>query len=57
MLATDAPSSYEFCVFDFPGREGCQAAPHSVRSVGVSEDPIKSRIWQGWIAGVSRPHK
>jgi len=55
MLATDTPLSHEFCVFDFPGCEGGEAALHPVRSVGDSQDPIKSKTWQGWIAGASRP--
>jgi len=29
MTAADAPSSYEFCVFDFPGCEGCPKAQHT----------------------------
>jgi hypothetical protein len=39
MTAADAPSGYEFCVFDFPGCEGCPKAQHTVRMVGSSEDP------------------
>ena len=42
MTAADAPSSYEFCVFDFPGCNGCPKALHMVRTVGNSEDLIKS---------------
>ena len=50
MTATDAPSSYEFCVFDFPGCEGCPKAPHTVRTVGSSEDPMKSEALRAWAA-------
>jgi hypothetical protein len=49
MTAADARSSHEFCVFDFPGCEGCPKAKHFVRTVGSSEDPIKSEALRGWI--------
>jgi hypothetical protein len=54
MTAADATSSHEFCVFDFPGCEGCPKAQHTVRTVGTSEDPMKSMVWRGWINGFSR---
>ena len=57
MTAADAPSSHEFCVFEFPGCEGCPKAMHVIKAVGSSEDPIKSMAWRGWIAGASRPKK
>ena len=34
MMAADAPSGHEFCVFDFPGCKGCPKAQHTVRVVG-----------------------
>lgn len=55
MIAADAPSSHEFCVFDFPGCKGCPKAQHTVRTVGSSEDPMKSEVWHAWIARVARP--
>jgi hypothetical protein len=57
MTAADAPSGYEFCLFDFPGCDGCPKAQHTLRTVGSSEDPMKSMVWSGWIAGASRPKK
>ena len=48
MTAADAPLSHEFCVFDFPGCEGCPKALHAIRTVGSSEDPMKSKAWGGW---------
>lgn len=48
MTAADAPSSHEFCVFDFPGCEGCPKAEHAVQTVGNSEDPMKSEVWRSW---------
>ena len=55
MAVADAPSSHEFCVFEFPGCEGCSKAQHIVRTVESSEDPMKS----GSLAcmGASRPKK
>ena len=41
-------------MFDFPGCEGCPKALHTVRTVGSSEDPMKSMVWRGWINGFSR---
>ena len=55
MTAADAPSSYEFCVFDFPGCEGCPKAQHTVQTVGSSEDPLKSEALRAWAARASRP--
>jgi hypothetical protein len=55
--AADALSGYEFCVFDFPGCEGCPKAQHTVRTVGSSEDPMKSEALRAWVAGDSRPKK
>ena len=55
MMAADAPSSHEFCVFDLPGCKGCPKAQHTVRSLGSSEDPMKSEVWHAWIARVARP--
>ena len=51
MTAADAPSSHEFCVFEFPGCEGCPKAQHTVRTVGSSEDPMKSEALRAWVAG------
>jgi len=55
MTAADAPSSHELCVFGFPGCEGCPEAMHVIKTVGSSEDPMKSTVLSGWIAGASRP--
>ena len=57
MTAADAPSSHEFYVFDFPGCEGCPKALHTVRTVGSSEDPMKSEALRTWVARASRPKK
>jgi hypothetical protein len=57
MTAADAPSNHEFCVFEFPGCEGCPKAQHTVRTVGSSEDPMKSEALRAWVAGASRPKK
>ena len=57
MTAADAPSSHEFCVFEFPGCEGCPKAQHTVRTVGSSEDPMKSEALRAWVAGASCPKK
>jgi hypothetical protein len=53
MTAADAASSHEFCVFEFPGCEGCPKAMNVFKAVGSSDDPMKSMVWRGWIAGVS----
>ncbi len=53
----DASSSGEFCAFEFPGCEGCPNAMHAVKTVGGSEDPMKSKVWREWIAHASRPGK
>ena len=55
MPAADAPSSHEFCVFDFPGCKGCPKAQHAEQTLGSSEDPMKSEIWHAWVARASRP--
>ena len=57
MTAADADSSHEFCVFEFPGCEGCPNATHLIKTVGSSEDPMKSMAWSGWMSGASRPKK
>jgi hypothetical protein len=57
MTAVDAPSNHEFCVFDFPGCEGCPKALHAVRTVRSSEDPMKSEAWRAYVARASRPKK
>jgi hypothetical protein len=55
MTAADAHLSHEFCAFELPGCEGCPKAMHVIKTVGSSEDPMKSMAWSGWIAGASRP--
>jgi hypothetical protein len=55
MTAADALSSRGFCVFEFPGCEGCPQARHIVRAVGPSEDPMTSEALRAWVAGASRP--
>ena len=57
MTAVDAPSNHEFCMFEFPGCEGCPKAQHTVRTVGSSEDPLKSEALRAWVAGASGPKK
>ena len=57
MTAADAPSSHEFCMFEFPGCEECPKAQHTVRTVGSSEDPMKSEAWLAWAARASHPKK
>ena len=57
MTAADALLSHEFCVFDFPACGGCPNALHRLSTVGKSEDPMRSKTWQGWIAHAPRPHK
>jgi hypothetical protein len=42
MAAVEAPSSGEFCTFEFPGCKGSPNAPHAVKTVGSSEDPLRS---------------
>ena len=54
MTAADAPSGHEFCVFDFPGCQ-CPKALNTVRTVGSSEDPLKSEAWRAWVARASVP--
>jgi len=53
MTATDVLSSDEFCVFEFPGCEGCPNALHAVKTLGSSEDPMKSKVLSAWIAHIS----
>lgn len=57
MTAADAHSGYEYCVFEFPGCEGCPNAMHFIQTVGSSEDPMKSMALSGWIAGAFHPKK
>jgi hypothetical protein len=57
MTAANAPLGDEFCMFEFPGCEGCPKAQQTVQSVGCSEDPMKSDAWRGWIVRASRPEK
>jgi hypothetical protein len=54
MTAADAPSSEEFCAFELPGCEGCPNALHAVKTVGSTEDPMKSKVLREWIARASR---
>jgi len=54
-MTTAAPQSGEFCVFDFPGCKGCPRALHTVSRIGSSEDPMKSDVWNTWIAHLSPP--
>jgi hypothetical protein len=57
ITAADPPLSHEFCVFEFPGCEGCSKAMHVIKTVESSEDPMKSMAWSRWIAGASRLKK
>ena len=57
ITAADPPLSHEFCVFEFPGCEGCPKAMHVIKTVESSEDPMKSMALSGWIAGASRSKK
>ena len=54
MTAADTSSSGEFCVFEFPGCEGCPNALRAVKTVESSEDPMKSTALRDWIARASR---
>ena len=54
-MAVDAPSGHEFCVFDFPGCKGCPKAQHTVRTVGNSEDPMKSGALRAWLCALPAP--
>ena len=54
-MTADAPYGREFCVFEFPGCEGCPSALHTMKMVGNSEDPLKAPAWQGWLALTFRP--
>ena len=51
MTELDSNSSREFCVFDFPGCEGCVNAMQFIKTIASSEDPMKSMALSGWIAG------
>ena len=57
MTAADAHSIPEFCVFGFPGCEGCPKAMHVIKTVQSSEDPMKSMALSGWFAGALPPKK
>ena len=54
MMAADASLSHEFCVFDFPGCDGCPKAQHTLQMVGNSEDPMESETLLAWAARASR---
>ena len=49
-MSADERHGREFCVFEFPGCEGCPNAQHTMKSVGNSEDPLKAAAWQAWLA-------
>ena len=51
----EAPAGGEFCVFEFPGCDGCPNSLHRTNTAASSEDPLKAAAWQGWLAHVSRP--
>jgi len=55
MEAADPPLSHEFCVFDFPACMECPKAPHTVRTVGSSEDPMNSEALRAWLRALSAP--
>jgi hypothetical protein len=57
MTAADTPSGQGFCVFDFSGCDGCLKAQHTVRTVGSSEDPMKSEVLRAWAARAFRSKK
>ncbi len=57
MTAAPAHSGHEFCVFEFPGCDGCPKAVHFIKTVGSAEDPMKSMALSEWIAGASRSQK
>ena len=54
MTGADAPSGGEFCLFEFPGCDGCPNALRAVKTVARSEDPMKSKVLREWIARASR---
>ena len=54
-MTADAPSGREFCVFEFPGCDGCPNALRRMKTAGSSEDPLKAAAWQGWLAHAFRP--
>ena len=49
----EAYSNHEFCAFEFPVCEGCPNAVQAVATVGRREDPMKSKVMNGWIVGNS----
>ena len=49
-MTADAPFGREFCVFEFPGCEGCPNDLRKTKVMGNSEDPLKATAWQGWLA-------
>lgn len=55
ITAAEASSGHAFCVFEFPGCEGCPKALRTVRMVGRSEDPMKSKAWRGWLRALPAP--
>ena len=56
-MTADAPSGLEFCVFEFPGCDGCPNALHVSKTVGRTEDPLKVATRQGWLADAFRPSR
>jgi hypothetical protein len=48
MTAAEAALSDEFCVFDFPGCDGCPKSQRGFKTAGSPEDPMKSKAWQEW---------
>lgn len=55
MTMADTPPSDEFCVFEFPGCEGCRKAQHAVQTMGRSDDPMKSPALRGWLRALPAP--
>lgn len=53
---TEAPLCHELWRADFADGEGSRAPSYSVRLGEGSEDPMKSKILQGWIAGLVPPN-
>ena len=47
MMAADAPSGHELCVFDFPGRKECPKTQRTVRDAGKFGRPYE-------VGGVTR---
>ena len=54
-ITADAPDGREFCVFEFPGCDGCPNALHTMKIAGNSEDPLKAPAWQGWLTLTFHP--